>query len=117
MSRSLEIDGQPHVLPIAEIGFVGFPPDKPKIVGYAAKWDVDAPEYHATPRIFPDLPESSVTRCPAGPASAGIASDYAATPGLTSASTRRATPWVLEVNANPCLSRDAGFAAAANRPV
>ncbi len=52
----IEQDGEPLVLPIPEITFVDYPDDKPKIVGYAAKWDPDAVEYDATRRDFPTLP-------------------------------------------------------------
>ncbi len=111
----LEQDGQPLILPIAEIGFSDFPPDKPKIVGYAAKWDEDAPEYLATPRTFPSLPASleealklAVYKCWQSFKLRGyVRVDFRVD--------NEGNPWVLEVNANPCLSRDAGFAAAARR--
>ncbi|HEX6986013.1 MAG TPA: hypothetical protein VF170_11590, partial [Planctomycetaceae bacterium] len=45
-------DGTPEVLPPAEITFDAFPPGKPRIVGYAAKWDDGSFEYHQTPRRF-----------------------------------------------------------------
>ncbi|MDH5436952.1 MAG: D-alanine--D-alanine ligase, partial [Gammaproteobacteria bacterium] len=44
--------GKPRVLPPAEICFVNFPEDKPKIVDYAAKWDADSEVYQATQRSF-----------------------------------------------------------------
>jgi len=111
----LESGGQPIVLPMAEMRFVDYPPGKPRIVGYAAKWDATAPEYHATERVFPDLAveeraalERVVIDCwrifgLRGYARVDIRMDAAG------------VPWVLEVNANPCLSPDAGFAAAAGR--
>lgn len=111
----LEQDGQPYVLPVAEMSFVDYPLGKPRIVGYAAKWDEDAPEYHATRRSFPELPEVDrevlcrvVRKCwqifdLKGYARVDLRVDSAG------------TPWLLEVNANPCLSRDAGFAAAAHQ--
>ena len=111
----MEMDGRPFVLPIAEIGFSGFPPGKPKIVGYAAKWNEEAPEYAATPRTFPVLPErlgdaltNVVTKCWH---SFGL-NGYARVDIRVDS---QGTPWVLEVNANPCISRDAGFAAAAEQ--
>ena len=111
----LEQDGQPVVLPIAETGFSDFPEGKPKIVGYAAKWDEDAPEYLATPRTFPALPGSLyealtqvVRKCWTCFGIRGYARVDIRLDG-------HGNPWVLEVNANPCLSRDAGFAAAAQR--
>lgn len=109
----LEVDGRMTMLPIAEMTFVDYPRGKPKIVGYAAKWDEAAPEYQATQRSFAPLPraEYRAIREVAEPcwqlfglrgyARVDIRMDAAG------------TPWVLEVNANPCLSRDAGFAAAA----
>src|SRR5204863_416308 len=42
----------PRVLPPAEIDFSQFPVGRPKIVGYAAKWDEEAVEYRSTPRLF-----------------------------------------------------------------
>src|SRR5262249_16254030 len=42
----------PRVLPPAEIDFSEFPVGRPRIVGYAAKWDEEAIEYHSTPRTF-----------------------------------------------------------------
>lgn len=109
----IEQNGQPRVLPLAEMTFVDYPPDKPRIVGYAAKWNSGADEYHATQRRFPELSHAErqtlqdvARRCWAlfglrGYARVDVRLD------------RAGNPWVLEVNANPCLSRDAGFAAAA----
>ena len=109
----IEQKGQPYILPIAEMTFVDYPPGKPKIVGYPAKWDAAAPEYTGTVRRFvePDAAErhaiSAVsTKCwnlfgTRGYARVDIRLD------------QHGTPWVLEVNANPCLARDAGFFAAA----
>jgi D-alanine-D-alanine ligase len=99
------------VLPVAEIRFDAFPADKPRIVGYAAKWDADSFEYRNTPRTFsvePDL-AALVGRL------ALDCWDVFRLDGYARVDFRvddRGMPWVLEVNANPCLSPDAGFAAA-----
>ena len=109
----LEEAGQPLILPIAEIGFSDFPPGKPKIVGYAAKWDEQAPEYLATPRSFPELDNRL------SDALAWVVHKCWKSFGLNGYARvdirvdNKGIPWVLEVNANPCLSRDAGFAVAA----
>ena len=42
----------PEVLPHAEMQFINFPDDKPKIMGYAAKWSEDTFEYEQTQRTF-----------------------------------------------------------------
>lgn len=109
----IEEGGEPYVLPVAEIRFEDYAPGKPRIVGYAAKWDAESDEYRNTPRQFPKLsPQQDVRvrevvkRCwrlfrLRGYARVDIRMDG------------RGVPWVLEINANPCLSRDAGFAAAA----
>ncbi len=44
-----------EVLPPAEMLFEDYPDDKPRIVGYAAKWRTDSFEYSHTVRTF-DLP-------------------------------------------------------------
>lgn len=109
----IEENGEPRVLPIAEIDFDGFPAGMPKIVGYAAKWNTDSVEYQTTERSFPDLSKRKEERLLSiarkcwrifrlrGYARVDIRMDD------------RGVPWVLEINANPCLSQDAGFVAAA----
>lgn len=110
-------DGRPLVLPPAEIGFVDFPADQPRIVGYAAKWDEASPLYAKT-----------VRRLDFGAADTGllrhlseIARDCWHAFGLAGYARvdfrvdADGKPWVLEINANPCLSPNAGFVAAAER--
>ncbi|HEY8505633.1 MAG TPA: hypothetical protein VIL46_13695 [Gemmataceae bacterium] len=110
-------EGGMEVLPPAEIVFVGYPAGKPRVVGRAAKWDEGSFEYRHTERRFdfspPDRPmiEGLVAlarRC----AGAFGLRGYARVDFRVDAQNR---PWVLEVNANPCLSPDAGFAAALAR--
>ena len=103
----------PKVLPIAEIDFTELPSDLYGIVGYRAKWDPDSFEYHHTPRVFPkDLPLSMVKQL-SDTALACFETcalrDYARVDFRVD---REGKIYVLEVNANPCLSPDAGFAAA-----
>lgn len=109
----LEIDGRPEVLPIAEMTFVGYPADKPRIVGYAAKWDATAPEYHATQRDFAAASERDRTRLTHAALDCWNAFGLAGYARVDFRMDAEGVPWVLEVNANPCLSSDAGFVAAA----
>jgi D-alanine-D-alanine ligase len=109
----LEQDGHPYVLPIAEMTFVGYPKGKPRIVGYAAKWDEDTPEYNATRRVFPSLAASERDRLKAIVQECWNAFGLRGYARVDFRLDATGKPWVLEVNANPCLSRDAGFAAAA----
>jgi len=101
----------PRALPVAEIRFDAFPADKPRIVGYAAKWDTDSFEYRNTPRSFDVEPElaASLRRVALDCWALFRLDGYARVDFRVD---ERGTPWVLEVNANPCLSPDAGFAAA-----
>lgn len=109
--------GAPRVLPPAEMIFRDFPPGKPRIVDYAAKWDAGSFEYANTVRSFDFPPEDRglleklegiARRCWAVFGLNG----YARVDFRVEAGER---PWVLEVNVNPCISPDAGFAVAAAR--
>lgn len=104
----------PEILPPAEIAFVDFPDGKPKIVGYTAKWDEGSFEYAHTQRRFADASAD-------GALLAELARlalrcwDVFALGGWARVDFRvdaQGRPWILEVNANPCLSPDSGFAAA-----
>jgi D-alanine-D-alanine ligase len=103
------------VLPVPEIEFVDFPAGKPRIVGYAAKWDETSFECRNTRRRFVD-PGQEPGLC-AGLGRLALDCWQAfALGGYARVDFRvdhAGNPWILEVNANPCIAPDAGFAAAA----
>lgn len=115
---SLLADGAgPRVLPPAEIVFDGLDEAQPRIVGYRAKWDEDSAEYLGTPRRF-DFPEADapllreLERLATACWSLFGLRGYARVDFRVDSAGR---PFILEINANPCLSPDAGFAAAVSR--
>ena len=107
----------PEVLPPAEIAFTGYPEDRPKIVDYDAKWNPGMFGYDNTPRVFEfaeadtlllEYLRSLALRCWRVFSLSGYARvDFRVDRG--------GKPWILEINTNPCLAPDAGFAAAASR--
>lgn len=106
--------GGPQVLPIPEIEFVDYPAGKPRIVGYAAKWQEDSFECRNTVRRFVDPVKEAALCAELGRLSLRCwdifqLRGYARVDFRVDAAGK---PWVLEVNANPCISPDAGFAAA-----
>jgi D-alanine-D-alanine ligase len=107
----------PQVLPPAEIEFVDYPKNKPRVVGYRAKWVDGSFEYGNTRRRFSFPPEDQ-------PLLAALADraracwDLFGLRGYARVDFRvdeSGRPWILEVNANPCIAPDAGFLAAAGR--
>jgi D-alanine-D-alanine ligase len=103
-----------EVLPIAEMLFRDYAPDKPKIVDYKAKWVADSFEYNNTIRNF-DFPEKDANLISSLREIALRCWDLFSLRGYARVDFRvdnNGKPWVLEVNTNPCLSPDAGFAAA-----
>jgi D-alanine-D-alanine ligase len=104
----------PEVLPPVEILFEGYAPQTLRIVGYRAKWDESSYEFHHTPRRFNFPPEDAALLLRLQDLAAqswrafGL-NGYARVDFRVDAGGQ---PWILEINANPCLSPDAGFAAA-----
>jgi len=104
----------PRVLPPAEIDFSAFPTNKPRIVSHGAKWDVDSFEYHNTPRRF-DFPASDETllkRLEELTIECWRLFNLCGYARVDFRCDAHSRPWILEINTNPCISPDAGFAAA-----
>ena len=104
----------PESLPPAEIDFSAFPPEKPRIVGYRAKWEDDSFESRHTPRRF-DFPSSDAPLLHRLGELARQCWTLFRLRGWARVDFRvdaAGEPWILEINGNPCLSPDAGFAAA-----
>ena len=104
-----------EMLPLRETVFQGFATGEPLITGYDAKWTPDSAAWAGTPRRF-DVERDE----PALAAELNLLAlacwrlfsvrgygrvDFRVDPS--------GAPFILEVNMNPCLGRDAGFAAAA----
>lgn len=112
-----DTNGNPQVLPAAEILFNHYPSDAPKIVDYAAKWEPDSFSYSATSRRFDFNVDDQVLLSQLTDLchqcwhlfelKGAVRIDFRVD--------NDGNPWILEVNANPCLSSDAGFMAAAKQ--
>jgi len=105
---------RPIVFPISEIDFSGLPADYPKIVTYNAKWMQGTIEYTGTVGVCPaPLPAELEKRVKE------IALKCYRVMGLRDYGRvdlridKNNVPYVLEVNPNPDLSDDAGFARSA----
>jgi D-alanine-D-alanine ligase len=104
----------PTVLPPAEIDFSAFPTGKPRIVSHKAKFAAGTFEFENTPRRF-DFPSEDrrlieqVKKLAADCWRLFELRGYARVDFRCDA---QGQPWILEINANPCLSPSSGFAAA-----
>lgn len=104
----------PEVLPPAEIIFVNYDDDKPKIVDFKAKWETDSFEYINTVREFPGSSISKKLERNLKEAALSCwklfgLRGYARVDVRTD---NNENVFVIEINANPCISPDSGFVAA-----
>jgi D-alanine-D-alanine ligase len=104
----------PEVLPPAEIVFVNFDESKPKIVDFKAKWEMESFEYVNTVREFPG--KSLTTKLEKDLKETALAcwhlfglKGYAR---IDSRIDSNENVFIIEINANPCISPDGGFVAA-----
>ncbi len=101
-------------LPPAEIVFQDYPTSKRKVVGYTAKWDESSFEYKNTPRTFEfaKADERLLQDMKRMATACWAAFDLRGYARVDFRVDAAGSPWILEINANPCLSEDAGFMAA-----
>lgn len=107
----------PRILPVSEIVFDAYPEGKVRVVGYRAKWEAESFEYNNTPRRF-DFPESDHALIKQMEMLALNCWSVFGLAGYARADFRvdeNGKPWILEINANPCIAPDAGFEASARR--
>jgi D-alanine-D-alanine ligase len=104
----------PEVMPLAEIVFVNYGKNKPRIIDFKAKWEMDSFEYVNTVREFPgnqinpDL-EKKLKEAAISCWNLFGLKGYARVDARTDSDDN---VYVIEINANPCISPDGGFVAA-----
>ena len=110
----IEQDGAPFVLPIGEMVFDKWVEGRPRIIGYAAKWDENCVEYSDTMRHFHWREREPALNRTLEQLSKDCWSVFGLT-GYARVDFRvdaEGQPYILEINPNPCLEPDAGVAAA-----
>jgi D-alanine-D-alanine ligase len=108
---------KPEVMPLAEMTFRDYPEGKPQIMGYTAKWNEESFEYTHTRRTFSirDKNKPHIQQL------AGICRKTWETFGLRGYVRidfrlgKGNTAYVIDINANPCLSYSGGFMAAVKK--
>lgn len=104
-----------EVLPPAEVVFENWPEGKPRLYGFAAKWDPHSLEWDRTPTVFDCASREPALAARLEP----LVRECAAVFGLSGYARadfrvdERGEPFLLEVNSNPCLSPESGYLEAA----
>jgi D-alanine-D-alanine ligase len=112
----IEKDGKPMVLPVPEMHFYNWPADRPRIVGYAAKWDELSFDLDNTDRTFdaeekePELAKKLKDLVAATWTQFGMHGFGRVDFRLDA----EGNPFILEVNPNACLEPNCNLAAAVN---
>jgi D-alanine-D-alanine ligase len=104
----------PEVLPPAEIVFVNYGDNRPKIIDFKAKWEMDSFEYINTVREFPGNKLNGKLLSNLRNAALSCwnlfgLKGYARVDVRTDSNDN---VYVIEINGNPCISPDGGFVAA-----
>ncbi len=104
----------PEVLPPAEMTFLNYGDDRPKIVDFKAKWEEGSFEFENTVRKFPGSAinhrlEERLRELAIGCWNVFGLKGYAR---VDMRIDKDENPYIIEVNANPCISPNGGFAAA-----
>ena len=107
----------PEVLPPAEIIFSEYFMNRPKIVGYKAKWDETSEEYKQTNRSFetlddnPELKNKLIDIC----AKSWNVFNLHGYVRIDFRVDEAGKIYILEINGNPCIAPDSGFIAASEQ--
>jgi D-alanine-D-alanine ligase len=104
-----------EALPLRETVFQGFAAGAPQITGYDAKWTPESADWAGTPRRFGIEREEPALAAELNRLALACwhlfgVSGYARVDFRVD---ETGAPFILEVNMNPCLGEDAGFAASA----
>lgn len=104
----------PEVLPPAEIVFVNYDADRPRIIDFKAKWEMDSFEYINTVREFPGnkLNSKLVASLKEAALSCWHLFDLKGYVRVDVRTDSNDNVFVIEINGNPCISPDGGFVAA-----
>jgi len=107
----------PEILPAAEIEFIDFPADRPMIVDYKAKWETGSFEYtHTVRRLdFPPADRELIEQMRMMAFQCWHLFNLHGYARVDFRVDQHGYPWILEINANPCISPDSGFVAAAEK--
>lgn len=105
-----------EVLPPAEMIFSSFFDDKPKVVGYKAKWDESSEEFKQTNRSFGTLEtnKSLKNRILEVCSESWKAFNLHGYARIDFRVDKNDQLYILEINGNPCIAPDSGFVAAIN---
>jgi D-alanine-D-alanine ligase len=111
----LDGPGGVDVLPIPEIVFEDYPDDKPRIVDFEAKWAPDSFAYNKTPRLFGlEKTDPKLARKLKRVAlECWYLFDIGGYGRIDVRVDANGKPWVIDINTNPCITPEAGFACTA----